>query len=148
MEENEEEKKIEEDTIIERKIDYHNVLVVEVTPELHLYAQLVEQGPKLVELMEKIRQEFTANPPLPGSFTPKRGELCAAKFTEDRQWYRARVDRICGSDISVFYVDYGNREVVDVTQCAALPSSFATDKYYAQEYALACVQLPNDVGVL
>lgn len=144
VEENEEEKKIEEDHVTERKIEYQKVLVIEVTPELHFYAQLVEQGPKLEQLMSKIRQEFTANPPLAGAYTPKRSEICAAKFAYDGQWYRARVEKISGSKVSVFYIDYGNRETVDVSQCAALPSSFAADKPYAHEYALACVQLPND----
>lgn len=147
VEENEEEKKIEEDQVTERKIDYQKVLVIEVTPELHLYAQLVEQGPKLVQLMAKIQQEFSSNPPLAGSFTPKRGELCAAKFT-DGQWYRARVEKMSGSKISVFYIDYGNRTVVEASQCAALPSGFAADKPYAHEFALACVQLPKDVRTL
>jgi staphylococcal nuclease domain-containing protein 1 len=123
------------------------VLVIEVTPELHFYAQLMEHGPKLEQLMAKIQQEFIANPPLSGSFTPKRGELCAAKFT-DGLWYRARVEKVSGSKISVFYIDYGNRETVEVSQCAALPSGFAADKPYAHEYAMACVQLPKDVGTL
>lgn len=144
VEENEEEKKIEEDRITERKIDYQKVIVIEVTPELHFYAQLVEQGPKLEQLMAKIRQEFSANPPLPGAYTPKRGDMCAAKFAYDEQWYRARVEKVSGSNVTVFYLDYGNREVVDATRCASLPSSFAADKPYAIEYGLACVRLPND----
>ncbi|PNF41236.1 hypothetical protein B7P43_G01504 [Cryptotermes secundus] len=144
VEENEEEKKIEEDHVTERKIEYQKVYVTEVTPELHFYAQLVEHGPKLEQLVAKIRQEFTANPPLAGAYTPKRSEICATKFSFDGQWYRARVEKISGSKVSVFYIDYGNRETVDVSQCAALPSSFATDKPYAHEFALACVQLPND----
>lgn len=147
VEENEEEKKIEEDQVTERKIDYQKVLVIEVTPDLHFYAQLVDQGPKLEQLMAKIQQEFVANPPLSGSFTPKRGELCAAKYT-DGQWYRARVEKVSGSKISVFYIDYGNRAIVEVSHCAALPSGFAADKPYAHEYAMACVQLPKDVGTL
>jgi staphylococcal nuclease domain-containing protein 1 len=148
VEENEEEKKIEEDQVTERKIDYQNVLVIEVTLELHFYAQLVEQGPKLVQLMAKIQQEFIASPPLSGAFIPKRGELCAAKFEDDGQWYRARVEKVSGSNVCVFYIDYGNRAIVDVSQCAALPSGFSADKPYAHEYALACVQLPKDVSTL
>jgi len=143
VEENEEEKKIEEDQVTERKIDYQKVNVIVVTPDLHFYAQLVEQGPKLEQLMAKIQQEFNANPPLSGSFSPKRGELCAAKFT-DGQWYRARVEKVSGSKISVFYIDYGNRMIVEASQCAALPSGFVADKPYAHEYAMACVQLPKD----
>nr|QBI71280.1 ebna2 binding protein P100 [Orthoderella ornata] len=144
VEDNEEEKKIEEDKVTERKIEYQKVLVIDYTPELHFYAQLVEQGPKLEQLMNKIRQEFLANAPLAGAFTPRKGELCAAKFSEDGEWYRARVEKVSGNNVSVFYVDYGNREVVDITKCAALPSAFATEKPYAHEYGLACVQLPRD----
>ncbi|KAJ9587387.1 hypothetical protein L9F63_019088 [Diploptera punctata] len=144
VEENEEEKKIEEDHIAERKIDYQKVLVIEVTPELHFYAQLVEQGPKLEQLMSKIRQEFLANPPLAGAYTPKRGDLCAAKFVYDEEWYRARVEKVSGSKVSVFYIDYGNRETLDSSRCAALPSSFQADKPYAHEYGLACALLPTD----
>jgi staphylococcal nuclease domain-containing protein 1 len=146
VEENEEEKKTEEDRVTERKIEYQKVLVIEVTPELHFYAQLVEQGPKLEQLMAKMRQEFAANPPLAGAYAPKRGEICAAKFALDGLWYRARVEKISGSKVNVFYIDYGNRETLDISQCAALPSTFAADKPYAYEYALACIQLPNDVG--
>ena len=57
--------------------------------------------------MEQMRTELTANPPLPGSYTPKKGDLCAAKFTDD-EWYRAKIKRISGSRIDVLYIDYGN----------------------------------------
>lgn len=37
--------------------------------------------------MEEIRTDMEANPPLPGSYSPKRGDICAAKYSEDKQWY-------------------------------------------------------------
>lgn len=119
-------------------------MITEVTPELHLYAQNVEQGPKVESLNAKFRQEFQANPPLVGAYTPKRGEICAAKFTLDDQWYRAKIEKVTGSNISVMYIDYGNREVINSTRCASLPSIYSTEKPYAQEYMLACVTLPKD----
>lgn len=42
-------------------------------------------GPKLEQLMEQLREEMESNPPLQGAYTPKKGELCAAKF-EDGEW--------------------------------------------------------------
>ncbi|XP_049829315.1 staphylococcal nuclease domain-containing protein 1 [Schistocerca gregaria] len=144
VEENEEEKKIEEERVVERKIDYQKVLIIEATPDLHFYAQMVDQVPNLEQLMAKIRQEFTTNPPLPGAHTPKKGELCAARFSLDREWYRAKVEKISGSNVSVFYVDYGNRETINVSDCAKLPAEYSSEKYFAQEYALACVQLPRN----
>nr|QBI71281.1 ebna2 binding protein P100 [Thermobia domestica] len=142
-EEKEEEKPEEDEKVTERTPEYQDVLVIEATPELRFYAQFVEQGPKLEQLMEKLRQEFTANPPLTGAYTPKKGDLCASKFI-DGEWYRARVEKVQGGKVSVYYIDYGNREVVESSKCGTLPAGFATEKPYAHEYGLACVQLHND----
>ena len=58
--------------------------------------------------MEQLRAELAAAPPLPGSFTPKTGDLCVAKFV-DGEWYRAKVEKVHNKDkITVFFVDYGN----------------------------------------
>lgn len=129
---------------MERKIVLEEVMVTEVTPELHFYVQNVEQGPKVESLNAKFRQEFQTNPPLPGAYTPKRGDICAAKFTLDDQWYRAKVEKITGSNVNVVYIDYGNREVVTTTRLASLPAACTIEKPYAQEYILACVSLPKD----
>lgn len=82
--------------------------MTEVTPEGHFFVQTIAEGPKAEALNAKFRQEFQANPPLPGSFTPKRGEICAAKFI-DNEWYRAKVEKIQGNNAQVHYIDYGNR---------------------------------------
>ena len=42
-------------------------------------------GPQLEKLMEQLRQELGTNPPLPGAYTPKKNDLCAAKFV-DGEW--------------------------------------------------------------
>nr|CAD7439287.1 unnamed protein product [Timema bartmani] len=129
-EDEEEEKKQEEDRVLERNIDYQDVVITEATQELHFYAQSVKEGPKLETLMAKIEQEFSANPPLAGAYNPKRGDICAAKFPHDNLWYRARVEKVSGPNVTVFYIDYGNREIINVTSCASLPSSFTNDKPY------------------
>jgi hypothetical protein len=36
--------------------------------------------------MEQMRAELRDNPPVTGAYTPKKGDLCAAKFT-DGEWY-------------------------------------------------------------
>lgn len=43
-------------------------------------------GPQLEKLMEQLRTEMESNPPLPGAYSPKKGDLCAAKFSQDGQW--------------------------------------------------------------
>lgn len=140
----EKEKPSETDVVQERKIKHEKVVVTEVTNDGHFYAQNVENGSKLESLMDKIYQKFSAEPPLAGAYNPKKNEICAAKFSQDDQWYRAKVEKVQGTNVSVFYIDYGNREVVNVTRCAILPSSFNAEKPYATEYCLACVVFPND----
>ncbi|XP_058457634.1 staphylococcal nuclease domain-containing protein 1 [Malaya genurostris] len=142
--ENEEEKE-DPAAPADRKVKYENVVVTEVTPEMHFYAQHSEQGAKLEELMSKLRQEFRAMPPVTGAYNPRRGDLCAAKFAEDNEWYRAKVEKVeKGGNASVLYVDYGNRETLPTTRLAMLPPAFLSDKPYAHEYSLALVVLPTD----
>jgi staphylococcal nuclease domain-containing protein 1 len=95
----------------ERKTKMENVIVTEVTPSLTFFAQHTDSGPKLEQLMSKLRQEFTTSPPVTGSYNPKRGDLCAAKFSEDEEWYRAKIESVSGGKATIRYIDYGNSEV-------------------------------------
>lgn len=100
-----------DDKVTERKVSQEKVVVTEITPELHFYAQHTDQGAKLETLMSKLRKEFQDSPPLAGAFTPKRNDLCAAQFSEDNEWYRAKVEKVQGQKATILYVDYGNKEV-------------------------------------
>lgn len=112
VEETEEVKEEEkDDKVVERKVHHEKIVITEISPELLFYVQQTEQGAKLEALLSKLRQEFQSSPPLSGAFTPKKNDLCAAQFTEDNEWYRARVERVQGSNATVLYVDYGNKEV-------------------------------------
>ncbi|KAK2712557.1 staphylococcal nuclease domain-containing protein 1-like [Artemia franciscana] len=133
----------EETQETERKINTKSVIITEVTPELRFYVQTNEEGPKLEALMEQLRNEFEIHPPLAGAYTPKRGEMCAAKFV-DGDWYRARVEKVTGQQVHVLYVDFGNREVTTAARCAALPGVYQTPLPFAKEYGLAFVSLPKD----
>lgn len=95
----------------ERKMKLEKVIITEVTNELHFFAQSTDNGPKLEQLMTKLRQEFKNSPPVSGSYSPRRGDLCGAKFSEDEEWYRARVEKVSGSNATIKYIDYGNSEV-------------------------------------
>lgn len=136
-------KPVHEEVVKERKTNYVEVLVSEVSPELHVYVQPISEGPKLESLTDNLRKHFDSNPPIAGSYSPKRGEICAAKFKEDQQWYRAKVEKVAGPSIHVLYIDYGNRDVVTADECANLPSNFKNDRPFAKEYGFALVKLPK-----
>lgn len=118
--------------------------MTEVTNEGTFFVQSYQQGPKAEALNVKLRQEFQANPPLPGAYNPKRGDTCAAKYTVDNEWYRAKVEKVQGATAIILYVDYGNRETISVSRLASLPAAYASEKPYAHEYSLACVNFPKD----
>lgn len=42
-------------------------------------------GTQLEKLMETMRTEIAAHPPLEGSYSPRRGDYCIAKFV-DGEW--------------------------------------------------------------
>jgi staphylococcal nuclease domain-containing protein 1 len=127
----------------ERSIAYLNIIVTEVTDDGNLYCQHIESGPQLEKLMEQMRSELKSNPPLLGAYTPKKGELCAAKFTDD-EWYRARIDRVEKNQFTLTYIDYGNKDVVPLISLGSLPQIYHSLPAQAKLYTLACVKFPTD----
>nr|CAB3266428.1 staphylococcal nuclease domain-containing protein 1 [Phallusia mammillata] len=145
-EEPKQEEKVEEPT--ERKANYKNIFVTEVTPQLHLYCQHVDNGTQLDLLTEKMRSFLISDPPLAGAYKPRRGEFCVAKFGEDGQWYRARVEKVeqHNDKVHVHYIDFGNKEVVPMNRVSSLPAEYNTHILLPQahEYALALIRVPED----
>nr|XP_014353567.1 PREDICTED: staphylococcal nuclease domain-containing protein 1-like [Latimeria chalumnae] len=96
--------------------------------------------------MESMRSEITAHPPVEGSYVPRRGDYCIAKFV-DGEWYRARVEKMESSArIHVFYIDYGNREILASARLGTLPPAFTTRILppQATQYTFAFIQVPQD----
>jgi len=127
----------------ERKVKYETVVVTEVTEDAHIFAQHVDEGPKLVNLMKQLREEFQKNPPLAGSYQTKKGDTCAAKFV-DGEWYRVKVEKMTPTEATVLYMDYGNKATIPKAHCASLPASFHSLPAFSKEYALAFMTLAPD----
>ncbi|XP_074613274.1 staphylococcal nuclease domain-containing protein 1-like [Acropora palmata] len=140
----EEPKNIVEIEETERKCNFKKVVVTETQRSLSFWAQHVESGGQLEKLMADLHNELSTNPPLTGSYTARKGDLCAALFV-DNNWYRARVENISSKQVHVFYIDYGNKEVLPQSKLCPLPSSFHSFPPQAHEYHLAFIELPNDV---
>ncbi|MFH4979105.1 hypothetical protein AB6A40_005814 [Gnathostoma spinigerum] len=129
----------------DRTIDYRKVVATDVQRgSLKFYAQNTEDGPKIEKMMKELREELQTHPPVMGSYTPHRGDLCVARFSADKLWYRARVESVRGRAIEILYVDFGNREIVDPSSLASLPAGFAAQAPGAREYQLALASIPSD----
>lgn len=102
--------------------------------------QSVESGPKLEELLKQMRAELP-NKKGGEQFTPTKGEIVAAKFSADHQWYRAKVLKVNSpQDIEIVFIDYGNVEKVRARDLAKLMPKFASQEAFAKDYVLAFVE--------
>uniref|UniRef100_A0AAR2J5Z4 RNA helicase n=1 Tax=Pygocentrus nattereri TaxID=42514 RepID=A0AAR2J5Z4_PYGNA len=96
--------------------------------------------------MEKQRQLTTVInqrelQPVPVSLYPNL--LCLAPFyethtqTEPASYYRAKILHIMGSNVEVFFVDFGNTSQVPCDSLRELPADLLTPPFQAQEFAIA-----------
>ncbi|OAP57079.1 hypothetical protein AYL99_09192 [Fonsecaea erecta] len=133
-----------------RRKDYRDVMVTHVDETGKLKVQQIGAGTaSLTELMNAFKS-FHLNKandqPLPGP--PKVGDIVAAKFTADDQWYRARVRRVDrdGKKVDLVYLDYGNSETLPWTRLRPLTQpQFSTQKLKPQatDAVLSFLQLPT-----
>ncbi|KAL8741746.1 MAG: hypothetical protein Q9190_005680 [Brigantiaea leucoxantha] len=102
------------------KKDYRDVIVTHIDPSTCSF-KIQQIGASssgaLTSLMSAFRSfhlSASAPPSLASSTAPKTGDLVAAKFSEDGEWYRARIrrnDREAKTS-EVLFLDYGNGETV------------------------------------
>lgn len=122
----------------QRRKDYRDVMLTYIDPvNGHIKLQQVGSGTsELTELMDAFRS-FHLNKAndtaLPGP--PKAGDFVASRFTEDDEWYRAKVRRNDREkqQAEVVYIDFGNSEVVPWSRLRPLTQpQFSVQKLRAQ----------------
>ncbi|XP_028405181.1 tudor domain-containing protein 7-like [Dendronephthya gigantea] len=70
-----------------------------------------------------------------------QGQIFCAQFTEDKNYYRARVLEVVDSaHVKVLYLDFGNKEIISVEKLRVLISDFQTQPIQAFECCLEGVQ--------
>lgn len=134
----------------ERKKDYRDVMVTHVDENVRLKVQQIGAGTTaLTELMTSFRS-FHLNKAndVPLNGPPKAGDFVAARFTEDNEWYRAKVRRNDreSKQADVVYVDYGNSERIPWSRLRALTQpQFSVQKLKPQaaDSVLSFLQFPT-----
>ena len=63
-----------------------------------------------LDALRNLLEEMSDYQELPGTYVPRPGDICAAQYSEDLNWYRARVNCVLGDVIEVTFVDFGNSE--------------------------------------
>lgn len=122
----------------QRRKDYRDVMLTHVDASSgHIKLQQIGAGTSaLTELMDAFRSfhlDKANDTPLPGA--PKAGDFVASKFTEDNEWYRAKVRRNDREkqQAEVVYIDFGNSETVPWSRLRPLSQpQFSVQKLRAQ----------------
>ncbi|KAI9772735.1 MAG: hypothetical protein M1840_000330 [Geoglossum simile] len=138
-----------------RKKDYRDVMVTNVDETAKLKLQQIGTGTAALTEMMSSFKAFHLNKanstPLPGP--PKAGEVVAAKFSEDGEWYRAKVFRVDreGKQAEVNYFDYGNSEKLPWSRLRPLNQpQFTVSKLRPQavDAVLSFLQFPTQADYL
>jgi staphylococcal nuclease domain-containing protein 1 len=130
-----------------RKSDYRDVAITHIDENGRLKLQELSRSSALDDLQAKFKSfHLSSGKPLDGA--PKAGDLVSGKFMGD--WYRAKVRRNDRENkkAELYYVDYGNSEMVDWKDLRSLPQEkFGTStlKPLAIDAGLSYIQYPTAV---
>ncbi|KAM9837932.1 tudor domain-containing protein 1 [Aulostomus maculatus] len=123
--------------------DSFPVVVTHFQSPTDIIVQKVDNAGVIQKLQLELR-EHCSQGPAPKNFRPAPGTVCCAQFSEDKQWYRAKVlaysadQRVC-----VGYLDFGNSEEVDLGDLLPISTSLLALPMQAVPCGLAGV---NPVG--
>ncbi|KAI5283928.1 hypothetical protein KEM54_001721, partial [Ascosphaera aggregata] len=134
-------------TEVQRATDYRDIVVTNIESDGKLKIQQIGSGTAaLTEMMSSFRDFHlnNANDKLPGP--PKAGDFVSARFTEDNEWYRAKVrrnDREAQTS-DVVYIDFGNQETIPWSRLRPLAPQYSAQKLKPQAWdaVLSLVQFP------
>ncbi|XP_021928807.1 RING finger protein 17 isoform X3 [Zootermopsis nevadensis] len=121
-----------------------DVVVSHVESPHNFYVQrLGEHAQYLTSVMKDMNREYAKAGNKGLVYTPYVGMTCAAQYSVDKNWYRAKIIDLPGNKmLEVFYVDYGNQEVVPWNQIRKLHTRFLRIAAQAVHCSLSDV-VPN-----
>ena len=92
------------------------------------FVQLLDNFACLKELTQGMNEIYSKMSPSEEIlFSLNEGVFCAARFSEDGVWYRARIVSVGGATVMVRFVDYGNEDVVPASDLKSLRVHFAAE---------------------
>ncbi|XP_015069758.1 ribonuclease TUDOR 1 [Solanum pennellii] len=125
------------------------VTVTEILGGGKFYVQLVSDQ-KVAAIQKQLASLNLQEAPVIGAFNPKKGDMVLAQFSADNSWNRAMIVNAPRGAVEsskdkfeVFYVDYGNQEVVSYSQLRPLEASVSSSTGLAQLCSLAHVKVPG-----
>lgn len=136
-----------EDNGANRERKYVRVSVTEVYSGARFFVHVLpmegDPAAAAAAVEDRIR-EHTMPVESPVGFAPKVGTLVCGRFTEDDQYYRAKILQITSDgQYRVQYVDYGNSETLPKSRICPIQPRGATLPAQAKEAAFAYLKVPS-----
>ena len=122
----------------------HDVYVILCTGPQSFVCQLTSASEALESIATKLSELYAGSGEQSAlQAPPNEGDLVIALFSDDSQWYRARVTTVCedGKSCEVLFVDYGNSETVPVESLRIPDPSITTHPPLAFECYLTGVEM-------
>ncbi|XP_043108998.1 tudor domain-containing protein 1 isoform X2 [Puntigrus tetrazona] len=123
--------------------DAFTAVVTHLQSPSEILCQKLENTSVIQQLQLNLR-EHCSKTPASENFRPAPGTICCSLFSEDNQWYRAKVlaysseDRVC-----VGYIDFGNSEEVDLNRLRPISRELLALATQAIPCSLAGIKCPT-----
>lgn len=120
--------------------------VTEVVDRGCFYAQLRKDADNVERICKRAQELANTAHHLQSSAKSsktKPGALCLAKFSQDNCLYRAKVTKANESGVGVFFMDFGNSEVVQHDEILPLPPELSSTPPLARYCTLSFVKVPS-----
>uniref|UniRef100_A0A914XR66 Tudor domain-containing protein n=1 Tax=Plectus sambesii TaxID=2011161 RepID=A0A914XR66_9BILA len=124
--------------------DYLDVVVAYISEQRTVFVQMENRTDELVRLVDQLTSLYSSLPAEENLLVnPRKGQICAAKYTIDEQWYRGSIiERVDPNFVKVMFIDYGNTEVINKNNIKKLNDQLQRFPSHAVELAFAR-PLPN-----